>query len=92
MTNENIIYVKNIHKAGKTTFNSKYGELHIENRCVKGSQVYVLLIEGVNKGITRSDPIEIWNWCAEYLGCKVYETPKKQPKPVRSPRKRKVYK
>ena len=92
MTNENIIYVKNIHKAGKTVLNSKFGDLALEVKLVKGSKIYEIYIDHKPKAVTRCSPQDAWEWLSEYLGAVIHETPKKQPKPVRAPRKRKVYK
>ena len=90
MPEENIIYVKNPNKVGKVEFQSKYGLLHLEVKKNKGSQMYVAIIEGRDKGITKGSAVDAWGWIGEYLGYEIYqEAPVSKIKPKR---KRKVYK
>lgn len=78
---QNIIYVKNIHKAGKAVFESKFGAVDLEVRLIKGSKIYEIFVERKSKHVTRVDPESSWNWIGEYLGCVVHEESPRQPPP-----------
>ena len=92
MTDKQIIYVPNINREGKVEFESNFGLIRLGVHKLKGASLFEVFIEGKYVGVNFLFAEKAWEWIGDYLGCKVYETPKKQPKPVRAPRKRKVYK
>lgn len=70
-----IIYVKNINRAGTSVYNSKYGEVELEVRVIRGSKVHEIFVEGVSKHVTRVFAEDAWLWLGEYLGCVIHELP-----------------
>ena len=65
---DKIIYVKNLQRAGKVSYNSRYGLLDLEVYKQKGGTIYLVKIDGVCKGINRTAAEDCWLWIAEYLG------------------------
>lgn len=79
------ITIKNINRAGKFTFDSKYGELEIECYRLKGNANYRLKIEGTDKGIARQTALEVYEWCSSYLGIDIVQkgTQEEEAKPTK---------
>lgn len=67
----NTIKVKNLQRAGKTVYNSKYGEMVLEVYKQKGGSIFYVKIDGVDKGVHRVYAENAWDWISEYLGVPV---------------------
>ena len=72
MSNKQLV-VKNIHRCGKYTFDSGYGEVEVSVYKVKGLENCYLKIDGRKQSFCKKDPCEMWELVGEYLGIEVVE-------------------
>ena len=70
---DKVIYVKNLQRASKVEFNSKYGLLLVEVRRAKGSTIFEVFIDNNYKGVNFTSAESCYNWISEYLGVEVLQ-------------------
>ena len=70
---DKVIYVKNLQRASKVSYNSRYGVLELEVYKQRGGSIFYVKIDGVDKGVNRVYASDAWKWISEYIGVEVLQ-------------------